>query len=81
MRLATIGWVHDDEKAYPTAEVYLTVDGQTYVMPVVLIPKLPYAVILGSVVPLLLNLTQQAQANAQLDVLRHQVKLFHSRAN
>ncbi|XP_078793179.1 uncharacterized protein LOC144987743 [Oryzias latipes] len=59
---ATIGCVHGDEKAYRTAEVYLTIDGQTYLMPVVLVPELPFSVILGRDVPLLFDLIQQAHA-------------------
>ena len=58
---SNISCVHGDEKVYPTAEVYLTVGGQTYLMPVTLVPRLPYPVILGNDVPTLLDLIQQAK--------------------
>lgn len=54
-----ISCVHGDEHDYPMAEVYLTVGGQTFLLPVALAPKLPYAVILGNDVPTLLDLVQQ----------------------
>ncbi|XP_028253710.1 uncharacterized protein LOC114429061 [Parambassis ranga] len=54
-----IGCVHGDEHLYPTADVYLTAGGQTFLLPVALAPKLPYAVILGNDVPILLDLLQQ----------------------
>uniref|UniRef100_A0A669EUZ0 Gypsy retrotransposon integrase-like protein 1 n=1 Tax=Oreochromis niloticus TaxID=8128 RepID=A0A669EUZ0_ORENI len=51
-----ISCVHGDEKDYPMAEVYLTVGGQTFLLPVTLAPRLPYAVILGLDIPTLLDL-------------------------
>lgn len=51
--------VHGDEKLYPTAEIYLTAGGQTFLLPVVLVPQLPYSVVLGRDVPILLDLLQQ----------------------
>uniref|UniRef100_A0A669D272 Gypsy retrotransposon integrase-like protein 1 n=1 Tax=Oreochromis niloticus TaxID=8128 RepID=A0A669D272_ORENI len=51
-----ISCVHGDEKDYPMAEVYLTVGGQTFLLPVALAPRLPYAVILGLDIPTLLDL-------------------------
>lgn len=49
-----ISCIHGDEHVYPTAEVYLTVGGQTFLLSVALAPTLPYAVILGNDVPTLL---------------------------
>lgn len=40
------------EKPYPTAEVYITVGGQTYLLTVALVPTLPYPAVLGQDVPL-----------------------------
>lgn len=59
---AKISCVHGDEKDYPMAEVYLTVGGQTFLLPVALAPKLPYAVILGLDVPTLLDLVHNGEA-------------------
>ncbi|XP_041844148.1 uncharacterized protein LOC121641869 [Melanotaenia boesemani] len=60
-----ISCVHGDERDYPVAEVYLTVGGQTFLLPVALAPKLPYAVILGLDVPTLLDLVHNAKAETQ----------------
>jgi len=54
-----ISCIHGDEHVYPTAEVYVTVGGQTFLVPVALASKLPYAVILGNDIPTLLDLVQQ----------------------
>lgn len=54
--------IHGDEKVYPTAEVYLTVDGQTFFLQVALAPKLPYPVVLGQDIPTLLDLLEQSKA-------------------
>lgn len=51
--------IHGDEKVYPTAEVYLTVGGQTFFLPVALAPSLPYPVILGQDIPTLVDLFEQ----------------------
>ena len=53
-----ISCVHGNEKEYPTAEIYLTVGGHTYLMSVALVPSLPYPVVLGNDVPTLLDLIQ-----------------------
>lgn len=45
--------IHRDEHAYPTAEVYLTVGGQTF-------SELPYSVILSYYFPTTMDLVQQA---------------------
>lgn len=64
---ANICCVHGVEKVCPIAEVYLTVDGQTYLMPVALVSKLPYSVNLGSDVPFLFDLIQEVQTKTQLN--------------
>lgn len=48
--------IHGDEHTYPTAEIYMTVGGQTYLLKVALAEKLPFSVILGNDVPTLLDL-------------------------
>lgn len=39
----------------------MTAGGQTFLLPVVLAPKLPYAIILGNDLPILLDLLQQTE--------------------
>ncbi|KAK7907616.1 hypothetical protein WMY93_016228 [Mugilogobius chulae] len=58
--------IHGDEHLYPTAEVFLTVGGQTYLVTVALSKNLPYAVILGNDIPTLPDLI--AQSDCSLDV-------------
>lgn len=48
--------IHGDEHTYPTAEIYMTVGGQTYLLNVALAENLPFDVILGNDVPTLLDL-------------------------
>ncbi|XP_051794916.1 uncharacterized protein LOC127530951 [Acanthochromis polyacanthus] len=52
--------IHGDEHLYPTAEVYLTVGGQTYLLNVALAENLPYDAILGNDVPTLVDLMSQS---------------------
>lgn len=58
---AKINCVHGDEKEYAMAELYVTVGGQTFFLPVALAPRLPYAVILGLDVPTLLDLVHKVK--------------------
>lgn len=37
---SSIRCVHGDEKAYPTAEICLTIEGRTYLMSLALVPSL-----------------------------------------
>ncbi|XP_035993666.1 uncharacterized protein LOC118563362 [Fundulus heteroclitus] len=53
--------VHGDEHVYPSAEVYLTVGGQTYLVHVAVVPSLPYSVILGNDIPTLFDLIHQSE--------------------
>ncbi|KAJ0058012.1 hypothetical protein NL108_007232 [Boleophthalmus pectinirostris] len=61
--------IHGDEHSYPTAEVYLTVGGQTYLVTVALAKNLPFAVILGNDIPTLPDLIVQADSGCSESVL------------
>ncbi|KAL1254106.1 hypothetical protein QQF64_016335 [Cirrhinus molitorella] len=50
--------VHGDEKLLPTAEVYLKVRGQTYLLEVAVADNLPFPVVLGHDLPVLRDLLQ-----------------------
>ncbi|KAK7891276.1 hypothetical protein WMY93_023239 [Mugilogobius chulae] len=52
--------IHGDEYTYPTAVVYITVGGQTYLFNVALAENLPFDVILGNDIPALLDLMSQS---------------------
>lgn len=56
--------VHGDERFYPTANVYVQVQGQTYLMEVGLSPELPYPVVLGQDLPVLFDLLPLQACNA-----------------
>lgn len=58
--------VHGDEKNYPTADVYVTVNGQTYLLNVGVVENLPFPVILGGDFPVLIDLLQSAKCNVAL---------------
>ncbi|XP_023180303.1 uncharacterized protein LOC111605792 [Xiphophorus maculatus] len=57
-----ISCIHGDEMEYPVAEIYLTIGGQTFLLPVALASRLPYAVILGLDVPTLTDLVSNTAA-------------------
>lgn len=59
-----IGCIHGDEHVYPTAEVYLTAGGQTFLLSVALAPTLPFPVVLGNDVPTLYDLVQRAEGES-----------------
>lgn len=59
--MSNIRCVHGDEKPYPTAEIYVIVGGQTYLLTVTLVPTLPYPAVLGHDVPTLVTLIEQAR--------------------
>ncbi|XP_014857306.1 PREDICTED: uncharacterized protein LOC106926725 [Poecilia mexicana] len=61
-----ISCVHGDEHVYPTAEVYLTVGGQTYLVQVAVVPSLPFTVILGNDIPTLFDLIHQSDYEPQV---------------
>ncbi len=50
--------VHGDEKVLPTAEVYVKVRGQTYLLEVGIADSLPFPVVLGHDLPVLWDLLQ-----------------------
>ena len=54
--------IHGDEKRYPTAEVYLSVEGQRYLLRVGLVDHLPYPVVLGRDLPILYDLLTPSQS-------------------
>ncbi|KAL1271128.1 hypothetical protein QQF64_030146 [Cirrhinus molitorella] len=54
----TICCVHGDEKLLPTADLFIKVQGQTYLLEVGVADNLPYPVILGHDLPVLLDLLQ-----------------------
>ncbi|XP_057693505.1 uncharacterized protein LOC130916648 [Corythoichthys intestinalis] len=55
--------VHVDEKEYPTTDVYLTVNGQTYLLNVGVADNLPFPVILWGDLPVLIDLLPHPQCN------------------
>lgn len=58
--------VHGDEKKYPTADVYVSVNGQTYLLNVGVVDNLPFPVILGSDLPVLIDLLKPFQCNVAI---------------
>lgn len=62
--------IHGDEHTYPTAEVYLTVGGQTYLLNIALAENLPFDVILGNDVPTLLDLMKDSDNCRPADTVR-----------
>ncbi len=48
--------VHGDKQPYPTAQIYLEVEGQTYFLEVGVVPDLSHPVLLGQDVPMLSKL-------------------------
>lgn len=55
---------HGEEKEYPVVDMYLTVRGQTFLLPVALAPRLHWAVVLGLDVPTLTDLVSSTDANS-----------------
>ncbi len=53
--------VHGEERMVPTADLYIGVEGQTYLLEVGVADNLPYPVVLGHDVPVLLDLVQPSQ--------------------
>lgn len=54
--------VHGEVREYPTAEIYLTVQGQTFLLHVAVSSQLPYEVVLGQDLPILYDLVSQVQS-------------------
>ncbi|XP_072554203.1 uncharacterized protein [Paramormyrops kingsleyae] len=53
--------VHGDKRQYPTAHIYLEVQGQEYFLEVGVVPDLSYPVLLGQDVPVLTKLLQDSK--------------------
>ncbi|XP_043981200.1 uncharacterized protein LOC122835850 [Gambusia affinis] len=53
--------VHGDERPYPTADVYIEVQGQVYLLNVGIAESLPFPVVLGSDLPVLFDLLHKPQ--------------------
>ena len=58
--------IHGEEKISLTAEVNIEVNGQTYLLNVGIMQKVPYAVNLGRDVPMLVDLLIQKQSKLKL---------------
>ncbi len=55
----TVCCVHGDKSELPTAEVYIEINGQPYLMKVGIATTLPYPVLLGTDMPILADLVQE----------------------
>ncbi len=55
----TVCCVHGDKSEFPTAEVYVEINGQPYLMKVGIATTLPYPVLLGTDRPILTELVQE----------------------
>ena len=55
----TVCCVHGDQSEHSTADVYIRVCDQTYLLRVGLVPKLPYPVLLGQDLPVLPELVSK----------------------
>lgn len=55
----TVCCVHGDISELPTAEVYIEINGQPYLMKVGIATTLPYPVLLGTDMPILADLVQE----------------------
>ncbi|XP_032402498.1 protein NYNRIN-like [Xiphophorus hellerii] len=53
--------VHGDERQYPTADMYIEVQGQLYLLNVGVAENLPFPVVLGSDLPVLFDLLHKPQ--------------------
>lgn len=54
--------VHGDEKHYPTADIYLEIEGQMYLLNVGVADHLPFPVVLGEDLPVLYDLIKPVQS-------------------
>lgn len=61
METIPICCVHGDEKHYPTADLYIEVQGQPFLLSVGVADKLPFPVVLGEDLPVLYDLLKPAQ--------------------
>ncbi|XP_049447271.1 uncharacterized protein LOC125897860 [Epinephelus fuscoguttatus] len=54
--------VHGDEKPYPTADIYIEVQGQAYLLNIGVVDNLPFPVVLGDDLPVLFDLLNPTQS-------------------
>lgn len=54
--------VHGDEKSYSTADLYVKVDGNTYLLNVGAVDNLPFPAVLGRGLPVLFDLLESDQS-------------------
>lgn len=66
--------VHGDEKMYSTADMYIKVNGQTYLLNVGVVDNLPYSAILGRDFPVLFDLLESDQNQCNVAVTRAQAQ-------
>ncbi|XP_026010619.1 uncharacterized protein LOC113013700 [Astatotilapia calliptera] len=71
----SICFVHGDEKRYPTADIYIKVQDQMYLLNVGVVNSLPYSVVLGRDLPVLFDLLESEQTEeCNVAVTRAQAK-------
>lgn len=68
--------MYGDEKPYPTADIYIEVQRQPYLLNVGVADKLSFPVVLGSDLPVLFDLLHQSQS-CNVAVTRAQAKLVN----
>lgn len=68
--------MYGDEKPYPTADIYIEVQRQPYLLNVGVADKLSFSVVLGSDLPVLFDLLHQSQS-CNVAVTRAQAKLVN----
>nr|XP_033932570.1 uncharacterized protein LOC117440354 [Pseudochaenichthys georgianus] len=67
--------VHGDEKSYSTADMYIKVEGQTYLLNIGVVDNLPYPAVLGRDLPVLFDLLEGKQSQkCNVVVTRAQAK-------
>ncbi|XP_039904754.1 uncharacterized protein LOC120744423 [Simochromis diagramma] len=67
--------VHGDEKRYPTADIYIKVQDQMYLLNVGVVNSLPYSAVLGRDLPVLFDLLESEQTEeCNVAVTRAQAK-------
>ncbi|CAI5648356.1 uncharacterized protein LOC112843270 isoform X1 [Oreochromis niloticus] len=67
--------VHGDEKRYPTADIYIKVQDQMYLLNVGVVNSLPYSAVLGRDLPVLFDLLESEQSEeCNVVVTRAQAK-------
>ncbi|XP_063334795.1 uncharacterized protein si:ch211-282j22.3 isoform X2 [Pelmatolapia mariae] len=65
--------IHGDERSYPTADLYIKVQGQTYILNIGVAENLPFPVVLGRDLPVLFDLLNPSHT-CNVAVTRAQAK-------